>query len=222
MKVLVLAAHMDDEVLGCGGTIARHVAMGDDVAVMWFTDGVSSRGHADAEQEAVLRHQESLEAAHILGITSIYRRQFDDQLMDMVPLKEIASHIAHVFDAERPDVVYTHWLHDLNQDHQQVAKASLIASRLWSNLAPTCMLAYEVPESTGQAFMHQPFAPNVFVDITQHRDKKLDALGCYRSERRFPPHPRSETMVARHAASRGADAGVKAAEAFVLVRQVLK
>lgn len=237
-NVLVLAAHMDDEVLGCGGTIARHAAEGDTVRVAWFTDGVSSREHGDA----VVRREEAFAAwkamtgkglqdslAFVNGQigSGVGRRwyafDYPDQQMDKVALSELASAVTMVLNETQPSVVYTHWPHDLNQDHRAVAQATLIATRAWTGRAPR-LLAYEVPESTAQAYGSQPFTPNVFVDIgiQNYIDAKVSAIEEYSSERRAAPHPRSWPMIRAQAAVRGAAAGRNYAEAFVLLREVVR
>lgn len=221
MNVTIVAAHPDDEVLGCGGTIAKHVAQGDNVSAVWFTDGVGSR--ATSMPDAVkVRRAECEAAGRVLGIKSWYWFGEDrsaDQQLDLVPLSALADRITDALSLYDSQIVYTHWPGDLNQDHRAIAEATLIATRLWKGKISQ-LLAFEVPESTAQAFHGTAFSPTVFVDITDTVDQKCRALACYESERRELPHPRAEVMVRAHAATRGATAGTRYAEAFCLLREV--
>lgn len=246
-NVLVVAAHMDDEVLGCGGTIARHAAAGDNVSVIWFTDGVGSRSDSPSDAVQVRRReaaaawkamragnlsrlhkggtyaQSGSKRGQLVGPTGglwWWARDYPDQRLDTVPLAQLAEDIANAIRCSEAHVVYTHWPHDLNQDHRAVSQATLVASRAWTGRAPR-LLAYEVSETTEQAFGATRFAPTVFIDITKFVDRKVAALECYVSECRHAPHPRSWPMVYAQAAVRGSTVGVSYAEAFALLREVV-
>lgn len=233
MRVLCVAAHPDDEVLGCGGTLARHVDEKDVVSVLVVTDGVRSRyvdgnGFKEAKSlDAALtaRHDECEAACVELRVERLRRLDngltFPDQGLDTVPLRLLAARIAAVVVAERPDVVYTHWHGDANQDHRAVAQAVLIATRPLKDDTVGLMrlLAFEVPEST--AIGSPAFSPTVFVSLTHDQVcRKLAALACYESERRSWPHPRSETAVEAFVRARGSESRAGYAEAFVLLREV--
>ena len=220
MNVLCVAAHPDDETIGCGGTLARHAEAGDDVKVIFHTDGISSRKPNDGNA-INSREVECLKALRVLSVASWRYGNFYDQEMDRESIKKVADCVKDCIDMFHPDVIYTHWPHDLNQDHRVVAKATLIATRTWA-AGVSRLLAFEVPESTGQAFASRRFAPNFYVDITAHVDRKCKALACYESELRHAPHPRSEIMVRAKAAVRGSEAGCMYAEAFVLLREVVR
>ncbi len=249
---MVIAAHQDDEVLGCGGTLAKHAAAGDHVSAMWFTDGVGSRPSGlikdgDAEsQRRMKRRRETYAAMRALGAGAMFDGMFmsfvagntfgmktephrvgywthyyPDQKLDTIPIMKLADYVSVGIAEIQPDIVYTHWPHDLNQDHRAVAQAVLVCARAWTGRAPR-LLSFEVPETTAQAYGSTPFVPNTFVDITKTVDMKSRALGCYESEKREPPHPRSDVMMRAHAAVRGATVGCHYAEAFVLLREVCK
>ncbi len=224
MNVLCVMAHPDDETIGCGGTLARHAARGDDVRVLAFTDGVSSREGGDPAK----RYVEWLEALKVLGVlsgtarsSSSWSHQYPDQKLDATLALELAREVSTAIKVAAPEVIYTHWSGDLNQDHRAVAGAVLIATRLVSGSRVKRLLACEIPESTSQAFGAPTFAPNYFVDISDHLRRKARALRCYRSERREPPHPRSEAGMVTHAGFRGGAAGLDFAEAFILLREVV-
>lgn len=246
MKVLAIVAHADDEVLGCGGTLARHAAEGDEVRVLEpFTNGVGSRLPAivtlpdrpgpfcpDYEEEAerrllrdgtaLARHREWLSSLDELGamFLDIDMPRFPDQRLGTVPMLALARCVETALDEFPADLVITHHLGDLNQDHRCVAEAVLIATRPASGSTVSRVIACEIPETTSQAFGGLPFAPNLFVDISASLKAKLRALRCYESERRESPHPRSDQGVVTHAGYRGGAAGVDFAEAFMIVREV--
>ena len=222
MNVLVVAAHPDDETIGCGGTIARHVAEGDDVEVAWFTDGIGSRRHV-LDEERIVRCDEALAALDTLGAHLRGQATWPDNELDTVPLLEIAKWISLQIKAAAPEVIYTHWPHDLNQDHRAVAQAVLIATRPCEGSTVRRVLACEIPESTSQAFGAPPFAPNWYADIGDAGiEAKINALRCYKSECREPPHLRAIARVQEHAKIRGGEVGMYYAEAFVLLREVVR
>lgn len=217
MKVLVIAAHPDDEALGCGGTIARHAAAGDSVDVAFFTDGVGSR----ADGDAALRNHHAGKASEILGFRRMDFGLFADQQMDAVPLLNVVETLRAAVFTCRPDIVYTHHGGDLNLDHRIVHQATLTALRPMPGFPVSAIYAYEVPSSTEWASDTLPaFRPNHFVDVSGFMDQKLAALQAYEEEMRPFPHPRSIEAVKALAAWRGASVGLHAAEAFMTVRSI--
>lgn len=239
-SILTIAAHPDDEVLGCGGTIAKLTAAGHSVSVLIFTDGVSARVYGKylngAEQlrlecEISERRIAARSAATILGVRNVTLLGLLDQQLDAVRLIELTQDVEKKIKDLKPERVYTHSKHDLNLDHQLVAKAVLTATRPGVTSVRE-VYAFEVPSSTEWAF-NNGFKPNIFEDIScyckgwydsseipTYLDMKLKALHCYESELRPFPHPRSEEVVRALAAWRGATAGVSAAEAFEVYRIV--
>lgn len=219
-KVLIVAAHSDDEVLGCGGGIARHVAQGDDVAVLFMTNGVGSR-QAAGDAEAVSRHEASRRALEILGCGTFRRFDFPDNALDSVPLLSIAKAIED-FCREwgQPSVVYTHHPGDLNIDHRITHSATMVCFRPQPQAAgiPRLILSFEVASSTGWFGSLPSFQPNYFVNIEAYLERKLRALGEYSDEMRPWPHSRSSMAVESMARVRGSTVGCAAAEAFVVER----
>jgi|TARA_B100001964_G_scaffold205496_1_gene235959 LmbE family N-acetylglucosaminyl deacetylase len=217
MKVLVVAAHMDDEVLGMGGTIGKHLAAGDTVTVCIVCKRAYDHQFDDAlvqeEQEATKR------AAIILGYEDIRFLRLRDELLDerlldvIVPLEECVLDV-------RPSIVYTHHRGDANQDHRAVCHASLIACRSLSQYKVPRMLAYEVPSSTDTAppFPEYAFQPNFYVQISDFLKRKIEAMGAYTRELREFPHPRSLQGIEVLARKRGMEVGFMAAEAFMVLR----
>ena len=215
-NVLVVAAHSDDEVLGCGGTIAKHIANGDKVTVMYMTDGVSSRA---LNEGAEGRENASFNAMNILGVQDIRQSAFPDNKMDSVPLLDVVKDIELVIDDIKPQIIYTHFAHDLNIDHRVTHSAVMTACRPQSCSSITKILSFEVLSSTEwNSHSITPFTPNYIIDISSFWDKKLAALKCYDCEMRPFPHSRSYKCVEALAILRGATHGVNKAEAFSVER----
>lgn len=217
MKVLVISAHMDDEILGMGGTIARHVAAGDEVTVC-----VVCKRAYDHRFDPVIVEEEKASArraAEILGYKDLRFLDLRDELLDerlldvIVPLEDCVQ-------SAQPSLVYTHHRGDSNQDHRAVFQASMVACRIISRHKVPRLVTYEVPSSTEQAppFAEFAFQPNYYVDIAEFLPKKLEALRVYQRELREFPHPRSAKGVEVLALKRGMDIGFPAAEAFAIVR----
>ena len=224
MIALVVAAHPDDEVLGCGGTIAALAAQGHEVHVHILAEGATSRW---AEREAAddgsvdaLKDQ-AARAAAVLGVEAIVLHGLPDNRLDTVPLLDVVKIIESVIEAIRPEVVYTHHSGDLNIDHAVVHRAVVTATRPLESSPVREVLAFEIPSSTEWSFQQfGTFRPNVFVDVSDALDLKLQAIACYESEGRAFPHPRSAEALAAIAKRWGSVAGCASAEAFELIRSI--
>lgn len=224
-SILILAAHPDDEVLGCGGTIAKLSDQGSIVHVAFLADGVFSRdGNVLTQYDDLqVRRAAAQKACDILGANSVSFGDFPDNRMDTVALLEIIKTLEKLIEKYKPDVVLTHHAGDVNIDHRRIHEAAVTACRPQLGHSVKTLLCFEVPSSTewqlpGSA---QPFTPNWYVNITDTLDRKLAALDAYSSELRDWPHPRSRRGVEHLAHWRGATVGVDAAEAFILGRQLL-
>jgi LmbE family N-acetylglucosaminyl deacetylase len=226
VRVLTVAAHPDDETLGAGGTMARLVASGHEVWVCILSDGVTSRhGHVERQMECAVR------AADVLGVTNVVFCGLPDQRLDSLPLLELITPIEKCIDELRPEVVFTHYKEDANQDHRAVFQATLVATRPVEGLSVRRVLCYETASSTEWAppFPGSVFSPNVFVDISRTLSTKLQAMREYErtssgpsGEMRPYPHPRSYEALEAYARRHGVVAGVHAAEPFMLVRHVYR
>lgn len=223
-SVLILAAHPDDEVLGCGGTIAKLADQGTTVHVAFLADGVFSRTDGIGAQQVELsaRRAAAQKACDILGVKSIFFGEFPDNRMDTIALLDIIKPIEALVAKYQPDTVFTHHAGDVNIDHQRIHEAVVTACRPQCGHPVNALLCFEVPSSTewqlpGSAPV---FAPNWFVDISDTLERKLAALDAYAAELRAWPHPRSKQGVESLAHWRGATVGVDAAEAFTLGRQL--
>ena len=219
-KVLVVAAHADDEVIGCGGTIAKHVANGDRVELIVMTDGVGSRTTLNAT-ESDLRKSMLESASDVLGITQLHQYNFPDNQMDNVPLLSVIQSVEDVVSQLKPNIVYTHCSWDLNVDHQLTHRAVMTACRPQPNLSVEKILTFEIRSgSDWQPASQSQFNPNWFIDIGQHWQQKEQALIIYEQEMRDWPHTRSIAAIKAMAQSRGAQVGLELAEAFFLERLI--
>lgn len=218
--VLIVAAHADDEALGCGATMVRHAAAGDRVETVFMTDGVGSRG--EGAEDARARRAMAVEAAKILGSAEPVFGAFPDNAMDSAPLLQVAQFVEGFVGGRKPDFVYTHHLGDLNVDHRITAAAVMTCFRPQPGRAVPTILSFEVPSSTEwQAPTGGPaFVPNWFEDVSAHFARKLAALDAYAKEMRDAPHPRSRASIEALAAWRGTSCGVARAEAFMLLRRI--
>ena len=223
MSVLVVAAHPDDEVLGCGGAIAKHAQSGEDVAVCFLSDGVTSReSEADNAPELHRRRAAALEAAAILGVAEVRFGALPDNRMDSVDLLTIARAVeAHILEFA-PATIYTHFAGDLNVDHRLTHEAVMTACRPQPTSGVVTVLQFETTSSTEWRAPSASFAfqPDWFVDIDATLDTKLEALDAYAEELRAWPHARSREALEHLARWRGATIGRAAAEAFVLARHI--
>lgn len=222
---LVIAAHPDDEVLGCGGTIARLAKDGHEVYIAILGEGITSRYNKREEVEKKFiekLHAQSHEVGRYLSVKEVFLFSLPDNRFDTVPLLDIVKVVENLVDKLQPDIIYTHHGGDLNIDHQIVHRAVLTAARPVKNCRVKEIYAFEVPSSTEWAF-HQfepVFRPNVFVDITETLEIKLQAMRLYESEIRPFPHPRSLEALRAIACRWGSMVGLEAAEAFQLVRAI--
>jgi LmbE family N-acetylglucosaminyl deacetylase len=225
MSVLVVAAHPDDEILGCGGTMTRLAREGREVRIAILAEGMSSRyAHredADPRQLQQL-HARAQQAADKVGAKEVVLCKLPDNRLDTVPLLEVVKLVEELVARFRPEVIYTHHPGDLNVDHGVVHRAVLTATRPVAGQCVRDIYAFEVPSSTEWAFqrLEPSFRPSVFVDITETLETKIEALACYDTETRKFPHPRSAEALRAIATRWGSVAGLPAVEAFELIRSV--
>ena len=211
-NVLIVAAHPDDEVLGCACAIQKHKEEGDHVSVLFMSnDGV---GRYPANQSLIQRDIQK--AQEILGIDKVYQENFIDQGMDIVQLTALISPIEKLVRDNKINVVYTHNSNDLNKDHRLSSEATIIACRPVPGSTVTKLLMYWVP-SFSELRTANNFNPNIGINAVESLSNKIRAMEAYESELREFPHPRSSLGLECHAKSFGMMFGFKAAEAFQLV-----
>jgi N-acetylglucosamine malate deacetylase 1 len=219
-NILVVASHPDDEVLGCGGTIVRHVDGGDKVFILFLADGVTSRANKNDEEARLMRIKAANSASTYLGAELPRFLKFPDNKMDTIPFLDVVQEVEKVISEIRPKIVYTHHIGDLNIDHQITHKAVMTAARPQPNSTIREIYSFEVLSSTGWSTPSAEsfFIPNKFVDISTTLDRKLSALEFYDGEMRKFPHSRSVKSVSILAHHRGSSMGMSAAEAFKVER----
>ena len=223
-NILVVAAHPDDEVLGCGGTIARLSAT-HSVHIAILGEGISSRHDVrqQADKSNLARLRDDAEAvSRLLGASGLTLVGLPDNRFDELALLDVVKHVERLVAEVRPSIIYTHHPGDLNVDHLVTFRSVMTATRPMVDCVVKDIYAFEVASSTEWAFQQfsPAFQPNVFMDISATLDMKLRAMARYESEARQYPHPRSEQALRVIAGRWGTVVGLDAAEAFQLVRSV--
>jgi LmbE family N-acetylglucosaminyl deacetylase len=217
--MLVIAAHPDDEVLGCGGTIVRSTQEGRQVHIAILGEGLTSRQPTREETDPAGLEDLALTADKVgafLGATAVHRFGYPDNRFDQVPLLDVAKTIETLINELQPSQVFTQHGGDLNIDHAVTFRATMTATRPLAGSPIRALFAYEVPSSSEWAFekFAPRFDPNQFVDITSTIDQKVRAMAMYETESRVFPHPRSPEALKAIARKWGSTVGFGAAEAF--------
>jgi LmbE family N-acetylglucosaminyl deacetylase len=222
-KILVIAAHPDDEILGCGGTIARLVKEGCDVYTLILGEGITSR---DKKRDRTKRRKEIeqlKEQVHksnkVVGVEKVFTHDFPDNRFDTVPLLDIIKAVEDIKKRIRPDISFTHYKDDLNIDHQITYRAVITAMRPLPDETVKEIYSFEVLSSTEWGYTLS-FSPDVFFDISETMDLKMKAMAEYKSELKNHPHPRSVEGIKQNAQLWGMKSGLKYAEVFKLVRLI--
>src|SRR3989344_1633962 len=224
-KVLVVAAHPDDEVLGAGATIARHTSEGDEVRVLILGEGVTSRADISVSEKKKALEQlkkSAIVANKILGVKHVTLAGLPDQQFDTVPLLSINHAIEKVLREYSPELIYTHSPTDLNLDHRKTVESSMTAARPTKSSSVLETRVFEVPSSTEWNFiLPEVFRPNLFVRVSEKEfGKKMKALSAYGVEMRTFPPPRSTEYIRALATVRGGQSGLSLAEAFCVLYQI--
>ena len=234
MNVLIIAAHPDDEILGMGGTIAKHTSQHDNVTIIYMATGITARKEpAEYEiksipkkiqekwqQEIEKLQQDARKSAKLLKVKTVKFFDFPDNKMDGVHLLKVVKVIEKEIKIAKPDRIYTNHYSDLNVDHKVVYNATLTACRP-SGYPVKEILSFEVLSSTEWSYPYN-FNPNYFINIEKYIEKKINAMELFVNEIRKFPHPRSSKNI-KHVAGRwGSVCGFKAAEAFEMIRKIEK
>jgi len=224
-KVLVIAAHPDDETLGCGGTIAKLNKEGYKITTLILGEGISSRdGVRDVkkrEKDILELKEEAKRANAILGVKEVFFHDFPDNRFDIISLLDIVKVIEKIKNQIKPEIIFTHYENDLNIDHQIIYRAVITATRPIKGETVKEIYSFEIPSSTEWSYPLS-FSPNMFYDISETIDVKLKALGKYKTELKKYPHPRSLEGVKLINKNWGMKVGLEYAEAFKCIRIIMK
>ena len=217
-KILVIAPHPDDEVLGCGGIIKKHIKNGDRVYLCIVT-----KAYTPDWSEKYIRQKanEIVKANQFLGIKKTYNLNYPALRLDTIPQKELNDTVVKIVQETQPDVIYLPHKGDLCHDHRLVFEATLVAARPKQGVSVKRLLSYETLSETEWGQQIVPFVPNVYEDVTKEIETKIKAMKIYKSELKKFPHPRSVEAIRALAMKRGSEAGLKSAEAFMIVREIL-
>lgn len=222
-RVLFVAPHADDELLGCGGVIAKYSQRGDHLAALILTD--ASKGAPSQYSESYISQlrSDTLEAHAFIGLQETIFMDFPAPKLDQTPVSEIADGISRVISEFVPSIVFIPHVGDAHVDHQVAHDASLVACRPKPNSVVERVIVYETLSETGWGRFDRPFVPNYFEELEeQHLTSKIKAMEMIESQIQSYPHPRSRDAIRSLAAYRGASVGVRMAEAFAVVRTVLR
>lgn len=217
-KILIVAAHPDDEILGCAGTVARMVKEGAEAYILILGEGPTSRRITkDCELELV--YLKVKKANDVIGMKTVHLMGYVDNQFDTLPLLKLTQTIESFIEIFKPDIIFTHFKDDLNIDHRITYQAVITATRPMKDETVKEIYSFEIPSSTEWGFPTS-FSPDVFWNIDGTLDKKIEALGIYESEMRPYPHPRSTKGIEYLASYRGMQCGCEYAEAFKTVRVI--
>lgn len=220
-RVLVVAAHPDDEIMGCGGTVAKLSNDGCEVYTLILGEGIASRYEKNVKQKAKSQIEELKKQAYaaneIIGVKKVFIHNFPDNRFDTVPLLDLVKVIEQTKQKTRPTIVFTHYEKDLNIDHQLTYKAVITATRPLPNEVVREIYSFEVLSSTEWGYP-TIFSPNVFFDISDTIDLKTKAMSAYKSELKEFPHPRSLKSIRLSAEYWAIRVGLRCVEPFETVR----
>lgn len=221
--ILVVAAHPDDEVLGCGGSVRKWADAGAEVHALILAEGLTSRAplRRDTPKYKIdALHEDAKKAADVVGYRSINFESFPDNRMDSVDLLDIIHVLDQYIEQIRPNVLLTHHHGDLNVDHRICFQAAITACRPLQGCPVQTILSFETPSATEWNFPYTKnvFSPNVFVNIVDQIEVKLAAMACYQSEIRKAPHPRAPESLRAIAQRWGSTVGYNYVEPFELIR----
>ena len=221
MKILVIAPHPDDEVLGCAGTIKKYSKQGNEIFLCIVTKAYTP----DWSEEFITNRKKEIElSVKTLGISKLFLLDFPTVKLDIISQKELNDSISKVVQEVRPEIVFIPFSGDINKDHKLVAESALVAVRPRPDSPVKKVFCYEVLSETGWSNPAQDagniFTPNYYENISDFLDDKIKAIQCYKSELKEYPHPRSLEGIKILAQKRGMEVGKRYAEAFMLVREI--
>lgn len=214
-RVLVIAVHPDDETLGCGGTLLRHKAEGDEI--YWLIVTTNDKKYS-AERNAH-RDQMVRKASELYNFDGVFEAGFPTTCLDTLDVNSLVEQINNVYNTVKPNVIYMNFINDVHSDHKAAFDAAYTCTRSFRKPFIKKIYMMEALSETefAPAVSASSFCPNVFVDITDYIDKKLEIMSIYDTEMMKEPFPRSLSSIKALARVRGSRAGVMYAEAFQLL-----
>lgn len=220
-KVIVVAPHADDEIIGCGATIAKHIKNGDEVFIIIATNASIGAPELFTENSIQSIRKEAINAHNLLGVKKTFFLEFPAPALNAYPEFKISIELSKIFNEIKPNVMYLPHPGDIHQDHKAIYRASLVAARPQGNYTINNIYCYETLSETEWApYQEKPFVPNHFVDVSDVFHLKCDAMKCFDSQIKEFPHTRSIETFEALAKFRGATVGVVRAEAFIVERQI--
>ena len=215
-KVLFVAPHPDDETLGCGGTILKHIAAGDQV--YWLIATRIDDKNGWNKQSVTDRSKEITIVAEKYGFEKTIQFDFISTKLDLIPVSDLINEISEVQKSIAPDIIYLPFYNDVHSDHRILINAFQATIKWFRYKNVRRVMMYETPSETEFNFIgNSGFVPNCFIDISDYIDEKVDIMKLYKSEMGVFPFPRSEETIRALATFRGSQSGFRAAEAFQLV-----
>ena len=220
-KVLVIAPHADDETLGCGGTLLRHAHSGDELYWVILTAVKKEYGYDERFVASRAKEIESVGSSY--PFKRIFQFQYAPAKLDTIAMQELVTQLGEVFSQVNPNQVYIPFSGDVHTDHQRAHEACCACIKWFRYPSVKKVLSYEVLSETefGVNSSQARFNPNVFVDISDYIDKKVELCKIFESELAEFPFPRSERAIRSLADVRGAASGFNAAEAFMLIKETI-
>lgn len=221
-RIIVVAPHADDEIIGCGATIAKHIEQGDEVVIIIATNASMGASELFSKEDIQQVREEALEAHKLLGVKETVFLEFPAPALNAYPEYKISLELSKVFQRFCPTHLYLPHPGDIHQDHKAIYRASLVAARPQGADKINKIYCYEtLSETEWTPMQERPFVPNHFIDVTSVFHKKEEAMKCFKSQIKTFPHSRSLETFEALAKYRGATVGVERAEAFVVERQIL-
>lgn len=217
--ILVIAPHPDDETLGCGGSILRHVSEGK--KVHWLIATNMQKDYGFSEEQIKTRKEEINKVTDFYSFSSVHRLNFPTCKLDEIPFNEVIESIGKVINKLQPDTIYLPFKGDAHSDHMIIYNASVVHTKWFRNKKLSQVLIYETLSETDfqNDVTVNTFRPNLYIDISKYIEGKLKAMSVYESETGEFPFPRSLKSIEVLAQKRGIESGFRAAEAFMILRQ---
>ncbi|OVE81674.1 GlcNAc-PI de-N-acetylase [bacterium K02(2017)] len=219
-KIIVIAPHPDDETLGCGGSLLKHKQDGDEIYWLICTRMTLAGGYTQKQIDD--REKQIQEVNNHYGFKGLFQLDFPAAKLDTFPLSEIVSEFINIFKKVEPHTIYIPSKNDVHSDHKIISDIAISSSKCFRIPSVKRVLSYETLSETDFSLSHDDlFVPNYFTNIEPYLDKKIDILACYKGEILEPPFPRSQERLRALAIYRGGQAGFKAAEAFMLLKEIV-